>query len=208
MTNTTSALVIMAKAPVAGFAKTRLIPALGEQGAATLAQKLLHHTVDTCLKTQDFSYIELCVTPNHHHAAFEAISVQYGSRITLHAQTEGDLGERMRHNFERLLHTNANVILVGTDAPALTAQTLDQAAQVLQQYDAVFVPAHDGGYALIGLRRLLPNLFTDMAWSTDTVMHTTRTRLQHAGWSVYEFDPVFDIDEPADLKHLPSGWST
>jgi len=207
-TGLTSALVMMAKAPVLGFAKTRLIPALGEKGAALLAERLLMHTVDNCLQTHAFTYIELCVTPNCQHISFESIREKYGLRISCSPQSEGNLGQRMSHTFERLLQNYANVILIGTDAPALTAQTLDQAAQALQQHDAVFVPAHDGGYALIGLKRLLPTMFTDMAWSTDTVMHTSRSRLQQAGWSVYEFAPVFDIDEPADLKHLPVGWST
>jgi hypothetical protein len=203
----TSALVMMAKAPVLGFAKTRLIPALGEQGAALLAERLLMHTVETCFQTQAFTYIELCVTPNCQHISFESIREKYGLRISCSPQSEGNLGQRMSHTFERLLQNYAKVILIGTDAPALTAQALDQAAQALQQHDAVFVPANDGGYALIGLKRLLPKLFIDMAWSTDTVMHTSRTRLKQAGWSVHEFAPVFDIDEPADLKHLPVGWS-
>lgn len=203
---TTSALVIMAKAPVPGFAKTRLIPVLGEQGAALLAERLLRHTVDTCLHTQHFSYIEICVTPDRHHTIFESIEAQYGSRLSFNEQIEGDLGQRMHHTFERLLHTHSKVVLIGTDAPSLTAKTIDQATQALEHNDAVFVPANDGGYALIGLRRLLPTLFTDVAWSTGAVMHTTRTRLRQAHWSVYEFDAVFDIDEADDLKHLPVGW--
>jgi len=205
---TTSALVIMAKAPVPGFAKTRLIPALGEKGAALLAERLLHHTVETCLNTQCFSYIEICATPDRFHTAFKAISAQQGSRISFHEQIEGDLGQRMHHTFERLLQTHSDVVLIGTDAPAITAKTLDQATQALKQNDAVLVPANDGGYALIGLRCLIPTLFTDVAWSTNGVMHTTRTRLRQADLSVHEFDPVFDIDEPDDLKHLPLGWLT
>ena len=203
---TTSALVIMAKAPLTGFAKTRLIPALGEKGAALLAERLLRHTVEACLNTQYFSYIEICATPDRHHTVFKSISALHGSRISFHEQIEGDLGQRMHHTYERLLQTHSDVVLIGTDAPALTAKTLDQATQVLKQNDAVLVPANDGGYALIGLRRLLPTLFTDVAWSTDAVMHTTRTRLRQAGLSWHEFDSVFDIDEPDDLKHLPLGW--
>lgn len=203
---TTSALVIMAKAPVPGFAKTRLIPVLGKKGAALLAERLLHHTVDTCLNTLFFPYIEICVTPNRHHAVFESMTAQYGSRISFQQQIEGDLGQRMCHTFERLLHSHSKVVLIGTDAPALTAKILDQATQALDQNDAVFVPANDGGYALIGLRRLIPTLFTDVAWSTDAVMPTSRSRLRQAGLSVHEFDSVFDIDEADDLKYVPVGW--
>ena len=137
----------------------------------------------------------------------QEISAQYGLRIIFSDQIEGDLGKRMHHTFERLLKTYDGVILIGTDAPELSAQTLEQATLALDQHDAVFVPAHDGGYALIGLSRLLTTLFTDMAWSTDTVMQASRDRLEQACWFMKELAPVFDIDEPADLQHLPVGWT-
>ena len=76
----------------------------------------------------------------------------------------------------------------------------------LDDADAVFVPALDGGYALIGLRCAAPTLFSGMAWSTASVMADTRERLAAAGLSHIELPPVADIDEPADLVHLPPGW--
>ena len=91
---------------------------------------------------------------------------------------------------------------------ALDAGLLQHAAQALNDVDAVFVPALDGGYALVGLRRPEPTLFEGMAWSTPTVMACTRERLLAAKLSFVELAPVADIDVPADLRHLPSDWPT
>ena len=83
---------------------------------------------------------------------------------------------------------------------------MTQAREALRTHDAVFVPALDGGYALVALRRPAPALFEDIAWSTDTVMARTRERAAAAGLSLAELAPVADIDEPADLIHLPPHW--
>jgi uncharacterized protein len=80
------------------------------------------------------------------------------------------------------------------------------AQAALRGHDAVFVPALDGGYALVGLRRPLPALFDAMPWSTSLVMQRSRERLAAAGASHVELAPVADIDVPADLVHLPVGW--
>jgi hypothetical protein len=101
-------------------------------------------------------------------------------------------------------------LLIGTDALALDRHRLQAAAQALQQTDAVFIPALDGGYALIGLSArvgAVPDLlFSDMRWSTATVMAETRDRLSRLGLRWVELEAVSDIDEPADLAQLPAGW--
>ena len=194
-------LIVMAKAPVPGFAKTRLIPALGADGAARLAQRLLEHTLDEARDAR-LGEITLACAPDTTHAAFTA---QRG--VTLVAQGEGDLGARMQRAFEHAFAQGAErVLMIGTDAPALDAGMLRRAADALTTTDAVFVPAADGGYALIGLRRVLPALFNDMAWSTSAVMAITRERLAQAALRHTELPVVHDIDEPADLAHLPRGW--
>ncbi len=204
-----AALIIMAKAPEAGLAKTRLIPALGPEGAARLAARLLRHTVQIAMRTKTFSYRELCVTPHAHHPAFNELR-SWGPEqgITLTEQHDGDLGARMRHAFERVLLDHDLAIMIGTDAPGLTADMLDQSVRELDQHDAVFVPALDGGYALIGIKQVLPTLFANMPWSTDAVMNLTRERLRESSLSWYEHPPVADIDEPQDLAHLPTGFAT
>lgn len=198
--NESTRIVVFAKAPVAGFAKTRLIPALGAQGAADLALQLLQHTVQQALAAK-LAGVELCVTPDAAHPAFAALTQNHGLHLTL--QGDGDLGERMQRAFERTLESHTGTLLIGTDAPGLDAAMLQAAQQALQHHDAVFVPAHDGGYALVGLRKPCAAIFNDMAWSTATVMQVTRQRAQHAGLRWHELSPVHDIDEPQDLAHFP-----
>jgi glycosyltransferase A (GT-A) superfamily protein (DUF2064 family) len=95
---------------------------------------------------------------------------------------------------------------MGSDVPALSPAVMREAATALDTVDAVFVPALDGGYALIGLTGAQAALFTDMQWSTAHVMQATRERAAAAQISWTELEPVPDIDEPADLVHLPQGW--
>lgn len=198
--NDSTCIVIFAKAPIAGFAKTRLIPALGQQGAAELARQLLQHAVQQAA-TQACP-IELCVTPDTRHPDFAVMARQHGARLSL--QGSGDLGERMHRAFERVLAEHASAILIGTDAPALDASVLLAAQEALRTHDAVFIPAHDGGYALVGLRHPCAVLFHNMVWSTPTVMQETRERARSASIRWHELPPVHDIDEPQDLIHVPA----
>ncbi len=200
------AIIVMAKAPRAGLAKTRLIPALGAEGAARLAQRMLQHTL---LQAQAAALgpVWLLGTPTADAADF-GLPADHG--LQLAAQGEGDLGARMQRAFHTVLGASAcrAALMVGTDAPALDTAVLRQAASVLTARDAVFVPAYDGGYALIGLRAapVLPPLFDDMPWSTPQLMQRTRERLQASGCTHAETPAVADIDEPADLARLPAGW--
>jgi uncharacterized protein len=197
-------LTIMAKAPVAGYAKTRLIPALGADGAAQLAARLLNHTLQQA-RAAGFARLTLACAPDADHPGF----AMHGD-VARVAQGQGDLGARMRRQFERAFEQGAErALVIGTDAPALDAALLRRAADALADCDAVFVPAFDGGYALIGLRRLpgvLPALFEAMPWSTSAVMAATRERLEQAAWRHSELPAVHDIDEAVDLVHLPKGW--
>ena len=194
-------LIVMAKAPLAGFAKTRLIPALGADGAARLAASLLEHTLHEA-GAANFDALTLACAPDTSHAAFAAHAQQAATLRV--AQGEGDLGACMQRQFARAFAEGAGrVVLIGTDAPALDAALLRRAAEALADFQAVFVPAADGGYALIGLRRLLPALFEAMPWSTSAVMAVTRERLAQAAMRYMELPVVHDIDEPADLVYLP-----
>lgn len=209
-----TALIIFAKAPVAGQAKTRLMPALGAEGSARLAQQLLMHAVQQAAQVP-WAALELCVSPDTSHPAFaqaqnrahEKVKDSDPCRLALSLQGDGDLGQRMHRALLRGLSRHTAVMLMGTDAPGLNATVLQEAAQALMTRDAVFVPALDGGYALVGLRRPAPELFEGMVWSTPEVMAQTRQRARQAGLQWAELPALADIDEPADLVHLPSGWS-
>lgn len=193
------AVIVMAKAPVAGLAKTRLIPALRPDGAAALAAWMLSQAVGQALAAA-LGPVMLCGAPDVTHPAFAALARDPG--VTLHPQGEGDLGARMARAFERALATHERAVLIGTDAPDLDAAVLRDAAAALATHDAVFAPAHDGGYALVGLRRAQPRLFEAMPWSTAQVMAITRERLRDGGLRWHELPALHDIDEPADLVHL------
>lgn len=196
-------IIVFAKAPVAGLAKTRLAPALGAEGAAALAGRMLHHALAQAAAA-DIGPVELCVAPDASHPALQAAAKAHGAALT--EQGQGDLGLRMHRAFRRCLSRHRCALLIGTDAPSLDAELMRRAAQALVDHEVVFVPALDGGYALVGQRRADPRWFSDMTWSHARVMADTRERLQSAGVRWAELPPVADIDEPADLVHLPPGW--
>ena len=198
-------VIVFAKAPVPGFAKTRLIPALGAQGAARLAERLLEETLRQALASA-IGPVLLCCTPDASHAAFKRMAQRFA--VTLSVQGEGDLGQRMCRALEAALEGHSRVVLIGTDAPGLDAAVLRLAADALLEHDAVFGPAADGGYTLVGLSRPAPGLFEGIAWSTPQVMAQTRERIAQQRLRHAELPELHDIDEPADLVHLPHHWLT
>lgn len=180
-----------------------MIPALGAAGAAALAERMLAHAVQVAAAAGPDT-LEVCAAPDATHPAFGRLARDHG--LQLSTQGDGDLGQRMHRAFLRTLARHDRAVIIGTDAPALDATCLRQAQSALDEHDAVFVPALDGGYALIGLRQPLACLFDGIAWSTSAVMAQTRERLQAAGLRWAELPAVADVDEPADLVHVPAGW--
>jgi rSAM/selenodomain-associated transferase 1 len=191
------ALAILAKAPVAGSVKTRLIPALGADGAAALHARLIARTVETACAAA-IGPVTVWTTPAAPHACFTALASRHP--IALAAQPDGDLGARM---LAACKAAAAAAIVIGTDCPVLTPPHLREAADVLREgVDVVVIPAEDGGYVLIGSRRPQPGLFADMTWGTDTVMAETRRRLVRDGLTWREPAALWDVDRPEDLARL------
>ena len=183
-------IIVFAKAPVPGAAKTRLIPALGEWGAARLHARLVRHAVRTALAA-GLGRVELHGT--RRHSFFETLGVPF----TL--QRGDDLGERMYYALSR--HPGA--ILIGTDCPELTVADLRRARRLLQGgCDAVLAPAEDGGYALIGLRTVSAEIFRNIRWGTSSVYDETVKRLERYRWRALR--TVWDVDRPEDLARLRS----
>jgi rSAM/selenodomain-associated transferase 1 len=196
---TPTRIIIFAKAPQPGFAKTRLIPALGAEGAAKLAQQMLSNTLFNALAA-DIGTVELCSTPKIDDIAWQGITLPVGIEIT--DQGEGDLGVRLGRASERAIENTGLVILIGTDCVEMSGTLLREAAQSLHQHDAVIHCTTDGGYALLGLKRYSTVLFSDMPWSTDTVASTTIARIGQLGWSLHIGQLLHDVDGPQDLKYL------
>jgi rSAM/selenodomain-associated transferase 1 len=196
-------IVIFAKAPVAGYAKTRLIPVLGAEKSAHLARRMLLHTAQEALAA-GVGPVELCVTPSPSDAAWQGLRSLEGVEWT--EQAAGDLGARMADAARRAVALGEPVLLIGTDCPQLDAVQLRWAAQQLHDHDAVLYPTGDGGYALLGLRRFDARLFEQIPWSTSEVADRTVERVRELGWSLAVGEMLHDIDEPADLRWLPEDW--
>ena len=195
-----SRIAILAKAPIPGYAKTRLVPRLGPEGAAALQALLLERTLRTA-GAAGFPEVSLWCAPTCGEPAFDRCRIP--ASVPRRDQPSGDLGKRMCFAFETLLTRTTPVLLVGTDCPSLTPAHLREASAALHAgADGVLLPTLDGGYALIGLRRVEQRLFRDMPWGTSRVLPETRARACQLGWALEELPVARDIDLPADLDWL------
>ena len=195
-----TAVIVFARAPSPGAVKTRLIPVLGAEGAAALHARLTEQTLETA-RAAALARIELHGTPDIDDPFLRSCARRFAAALA--AQTGADLGARMRAAFEPVLARHPRALLVGSDCPALTARHLRQADEALRDgADAVFIPCEDGGYALIGLRRIDARLFDRIPWGSATVMADTRDRLAALGWRWRELETLWDVDRPEDYTRL------
>lgn len=195
--NSAVSIAILAKAPVPGLAKTRLIPTIGAHAAAALQERLTERAVATALAA-DVGPVTIWCAPDGTHDTFLKLVAR--SRITLRRQPEGDIGARM------LAATAAGrgpTAVIGTDCPALTEVHLRGAANALRNgTDVILIPAEDGGYVLIGTRSAQPPLFAGIAWGTKTVLAETRARIIEQRLILTEQPPLWDVDTENDLARL------
>jgi rSAM/selenodomain-associated transferase 1 len=190
-------VVVLARAPIPGQAKTRLVPRLGRWGAARLQARLIERTLRTAQAAR-IGRIELHAAPRARGPFFLRCARPF--RAALHAQRGRDLGERMQRAFVHALRGARAALLIGTDCPSLSVRDLRRAARALQGgADAVLAPAEDGGYGLIGLRRADPRAFDGIAWGGDAVYADTRARMDALGWRISVQRTVWDLDRPEDL---------
>lgn len=195
--NLSISLHMLARAPVAGRVKTRLIPALGAQGACDLQQLLLERALH--LPAGDFHERFLWLDDQ------PAVGLQALAQVqgwTLVEQPAGDLGERMRLIATLGLAESDAVVLIGNDCPALDGAYLQAACVALQEQSVVIGPAEDGGYVLLGLRNIDVALFNDMPWGTEQVLSMTLQRLQQLDWCPVLLPELWDVDRPEDLSRL------
>jgi uncharacterized protein len=191
------AIAALAKAPIAGFAKTRLIPELGAERAALLQARLIERVAAIACEAA-VGPVTLWATPDDAHPLFQTLRARHA--IALRQQSDGDLGKRM---LAAVTAANGPALVIGTDCPMLTAEHLREAADILRRgSDAVVLPAEDGGYVLIGMRAPQPVLFEGMRWSTSTVMDETRRRLRALALAWQEPITLWDLDTAADVDRL------
>ena len=192
------AVAVLAKAPVAGFAKTRLIPLLGPEGAARLQERLVRRALATALDAR-VGPVRLWCAPDTDNALFQEAARRPG--VDLAVQPAGDLGVRMLAAFQAEREGRA-LVLTGTDCPVLTAADVREAIALLSDADIVMAPAEDGGYGLIAARRPIPELFKRMPWGTDRVVALTRERARHCGLRLAELRKIWDVDTEPDYERL------
>jgi len=196
-TDSPVSIAILAKAPIPGYAKTRLVPAIGAHAAAALQERLTERAVATALAAKVGPVTVWC-SPDATHSTFVRLAIR--ERITLRVQPQGDLGARM---LAATAAGNGPVLVIGTDCPALTDLHLRGAANALREgNDIIIIPAEDGGYVLIGSRTAQPTLFSGIAWGTKSVLADTRARIVERLLVLAERPPLWDVDTEGDLARL------
>lgn len=191
-------LIIFARCPEPGKSKTRLIPALGPEGAACLGREMTRQTL--CWAGELVGARSVSVEVRFAGGDEALMRHNFGERFGFFPQGAGDLGERMRGAFESaFLAGAARVVIVGTDCPDLTAQVVATAFDRLAENDLVLGPATDGGYYLIGLGRRAPELFARIPWGGAEVLEETLRVAEAANLSTVLLDPLPDVDRPEDL---------
>lgn len=196
MQRTPCTIALLCKAPIPGFAKTRLIPHLGETDTAHLQEELVIQAVCTALDAA-IGPVELWCDPEESHPFFGKIMQKYPVRLT--AQPPGDLGTRLHTCASGALTVADAVILMGADCPAMPPYYLEEAAAALaRDCDVTLGPAEDGGYVLLGLKHASELLFSDIPWGTSLVLAETRTRIAQLDWRCHTLATLWDVDTPAD----------
>lgn len=183
-------VILFARYPTPGVAKTRLIPALGAEGAAALHSRLVAAT----LATMRASGLPFAVHGTGASAA--DFAAWLGDDIAFVDQGTGDLGER-------LARVEPPAIVIGADAPDLAIGHLHAAAQAVADGRIAIGPAEDGGYYLIGYPGPIDFLFEEMPWGSDAVFGETVARLTRHAIAPLLLAPLADLDRPADIARWP-----
>lgn len=189
-------VLLFAKAPVPGEVNTRLVPFISAEQAAQLQEELIHDRLRECTSAA-LCDVQLWSSPDTRHACFVECTSRY--RLSLHQQQGSDLGERMAYGQQRALQRYHKVIIIGSDAPALKADVIEQAINALDQSEVVIVPAEDGGFVLIAVNRWIPHMLDNVDWGTARVLAQTLQNADRLGFRYSMLDECWDIDRPEDL---------
>ena len=188
-----AAICVFAKPPVAGMAKTRLIPSIGKERAAQLAEAFLR---DTLAPLRNVTWAETLV------AATAPFTRAYIPDECMWLQPEGTLDVRVEAILQRALLRHPMAFALGADSPGLPTIYLDQARDLLASHDAVLGPTRDGGFYLLAVKNTPPGVLSGIEWSQRTTFQQTLLRLQQQGLSVARVPEWFDVDTADDLSYL------
>jgi uncharacterized protein len=196
-----NALVIMAKAPLAGQVKTRLLPTLSPERAARLAKALLVDQLNH-VRQMESADLYLAFAPEEARLLMEQLAPPL---FGLFPQQGPDLGARMQGVFEKLFRAGyRNIVLIGSDLVAVPLRFFDQAYRYLEscQQRVILGPSRDGGYYLIGCNQPTPELFGEMRWSHDAVLTQTLAKLEGLKIAHELLPGWLDVDTPDDVRAL------
>ena len=196
-----NALVVMAKAPLAGQVTTRLVPPLSPEHAARLAGALLVDQLNH-IRQVEYADLYLAYAPNEARALMKELAPPL---FRLFPQEGADLGARMQAIFEKLFHAGyRNIILIGSDLAAVPLDFFDRSRRFLDspEHRVVLGPSRDGGYYLVGCNQPTPELFREMVWSHGAVLTQTLTKLAQLKISHHLLPSWFDVDMAEDLRAL------
>ncbi len=200
-------VILFTRYPVAGKCKTRLIPALGAEGAVRIHQQLVSHIlreINTFISSRKNTEFALYYDAD----SLQQMQDWLGRTYTYKKQQGYDLGQRMA---DALIHdgisSKKNSILIGSDCPGINSSILNEGFEALKQNDIVLGPAYDGGYYLIGVADTIQpaacrQLFEQIPWGTDKVLTKTLVQTQKLGLRHHLLSRLHDIDTPEDLKHF------
>lgn len=190
-------LIIFSRYPQPGTTKTRMIPALGADGAARLQRKMTEHTLNTAkqlLSNRDIT-IEI-----HFAGGDIELMEQWLGKLQYIPQVAGDLGEKMRSAFDRAFSLGSQrVVTIGIDCPDIDSTILNDAFSSLQTHNLTLGSAEDGGYYLIGLNHSVPQLFNNINWGTERVLKQTKNIAEKLNLQVHYLPTLSDVDRPEDL---------
>lgn len=188
-------IIIFARNPKLGKVKTRLANTIGDFAALKTYKILMKHTANVVEKSnaEKIVFYSEYIDNNDVWAKIKCKKVK---------QSEGDLGEKMQTAFEYAFELgHKKIVIIGSDVYSLKTEHIDSAFTQLETHDVVIGPAHDGGYYLLGLNFIIPELFEQKKWGTSSVLENTLADLNELNVTLLE--PLNDIDTYEDLKKEP-----
>lgn len=189
-------ICIFAKPPRPGQVKTRLIPVLGDELAASLARAFLLDTLSLC---SELKWAKTVVTSTDPQDPYITDAAQ---NAALWDQGGGDLGKRLERILKRALEDAPFAVAFGSDSPGLPKERLENVKELMTVNDAVIGPCDDGGFYLLALSCCPTGLLDKLPWSSENTYASTVSRLRRFGLKVGFLEPWFDVDRPEDVTSL------
>lgn len=203
ITDAMTLLIQFAKWPEAGKVKTRLVPALGEQGALDAHRRLTLTVLENLLFSGhpvEFWWDRPLTSPPE--SAMSVLARVQEAGVAQQTQYGDDLGARMYQALSAGLERYRKVLIIGSDCPSVDASYVAEAITALDHSDLVMGPSDDGGYVLLGARKVAASMLDDIEWGSARVLSQTCQRLSSNGLTYHLLEPRWDVDEVEDWERF------